>query len=300
MILEALLAAKGIDSSPALINVGDYYVLPKLPEFVFGHVITYVPGLDLYLDSTAQFAPFGVLPSSEFNKDVVLTGLNKMGKTPPMLARENGFNTSILLKVQTDGTIQGKSQTLVFGKDEVDFRVRQSSDQVAPQVEVINRKLRGVSLTGVGYIHSSDPSNLDKPIEFSTTFTLDPVSNFPGPAAMPIPAGLAFGVITGAMMQKPKDKIDYPVSCSSKSLSNHYEIEFPPHIKITHVPDNVSYSDEVVQYTATYIFKGNKLDISRELVYQNKTMVCGETENELKKKFFPVFQRDMRAQVIYE
>ena len=29
-------------------------------------------------------------------------------------------------------------------------------------------------------------------------------------------------------------------------------------------------------------------------------MVCGPDDNEREKKFFPVFQRDMRAQVIYE
>jgi len=29
-------------------------------------------------------------------------------------------------------------------------------------------------------------------------------------------------------------------------------------------------------------------------------MVCGEAENEMDKKFFTVFQRDMLAQVIYD
>lgn len=300
VILEALLAAKGIGSSPALISSGESYVLPTLAGLVFNHVITYVPSLDLYLDSTARLAPFGTLPSPELNKSVVLTGLNRVGKTPPMLAQEHRSQTSTWLKVMPDGTIQGSSRSQASGVEEIDLRVGRFSDQAAPQGGVVNNRLSAVGLTGIGDIHSNDPADLDKPLEVKTTFTLDPVSNFPGPAAMPIPAGLAFGVLKGGMLRRPKDRINSPVSCHSFVYSNHYEIEFPPNIRITHVPDNVRYKDGVIQYTATYMLKGNKLEISRELVNQYPTMVCGEAENEMNKRFFPVFQRDMRAQVIYE
>lgn len=122
VILEALLAAKGIDSSPALINSGDSYVLPKLAGLVFDHVITYVPSLDLYLDSTAQFAPLGTLPGTDLDKYVVLTGLNRVGRTPPMLANENMAKTSIWLKVLPDGTIQGSSQVVTSGVFDIYLR----------------------------------------------------------------------------------------------------------------------------------------------------------------------------------
>ncbi len=300
VILEALLAAKGIDSSPALINTGHSYVLPKLATLVFDHVITYVPSLDLYLDSTARFAPFGRLPSTDFDKQVVLTGLNKLGKTPPMLAYENVAKTSTLLKVMPDGRIQGSSKVETSGNLEITLRSKQFSNQGMPQLEVVKRILLRNNLTGIGEIHSSDPNDLNKPLEVRTTFTLDPVSNFPGPAAMPIPTGIDLEVITGEMLPKPKDRFNLPESCESFVYSNHYEIEFPPNIRITHVPENVRYSDDSGQYTATYLLTGNKLEISRELFVQHPIMICGEADNEMDKKFFPIFQRDMRAQVIYE
>ena len=117
---------------------------------------------------------------------------------------------------------------------------------------------------------------------------------------MPIPPGVVNVVIYGKMLPKPKDKLNFPTGCDSTSYNNRYEIEFPPNIKITHLPDNVTYSDGSTQYTAKYILKENKLEVSRELVSQYPTRVCGEAENEVDKKFFQVFQRDMRAQVIYE
>jgi hypothetical protein len=53
-LMEALLAAVGIDSTPALINLGNSYELIKTPTLgLLNHVITFVPSLDLYLDSTA-------------------------------------------------------------------------------------------------------------------------------------------------------------------------------------------------------------------------------------------------------
>lgn len=300
VILGALLAAKGIDSSPALINTEHTYVLPKLAALVFNHVITYVPSLDLYLDSTAQFAPFGTLPLSDLDKQVVLTGLNRLGKTPPMLATQNTAKSMTLLKLMPDGMIRGSSKLVTSGDTEIALRNKQFSIQGMPQVEVVRSILEKSNLTGIGEIHSSDPNDLTKPFEVSTLFTLDPVSNFPGPAAMPIPAGIDFGVISGNMLPKPKDKLSLPENCESFAFSNHYEIEFPSNIKITHIPDNVSYSDDATQYTATYTLTDNKLAINRELVSAHPSMVCGEAENEMDKKFFPIFQRDMRAQVIYE
>jgi hypothetical protein len=199
-----------------------------------------------------------------------------------------------------DGTIQGSSQTAVLGSMDFSLRNEQFSNQDLPQVEIVNRKLSEVNLTGVGEIHSSNPSDLDTPFELNAVFTLDPVSNFPGPAAMPIPAGLAFEVITGNMYSKPKDKVNFPEDCHSFTYSNHYEIEFPTNIKITHVPDNVKYSDKGTQYNATYTLKANRLEVNREFVSAHQSMVCDDADNELDKKFFPIFQRDMRAQVIYE
>lgn len=301
VILEALLAAKNIASSAVLIHSGRSYLLPKLAGVdAFNHAITYVPSLDLYLDSTARFAPFGVLPSEELNKRVVLTGLNKMGETPPMKAQEHSIQTAITLKVMQDGRIQGRSRTRAAGDKEIELRTRRFYEQTSPQERLVNSILGGSNLSGAGEIHSSDPADLDLPLEINASYTLDPVSNFPGPAAMPIPAGVAFGVLNARMQRKPKDKTHFPVICNSESYRNDYEIEFPATVKIRHIPENVSYSDGVIQYTASYMLNGNKLGISRNLVSQHPSMVCDASENERAKKFFPVFQRDMRAQVIYE
>ena len=83
VLLEALLRAAGIESSPALINAQRTYILPKLATTgVFDHVITYVPSLDLFLDSTSRFAPMGTLPNSDMQKPVVITATGEVKHTP--------------------------------------------------------------------------------------------------------------------------------------------------------------------------------------------------------------------------
>jgi hypothetical protein len=83
VLLEALLRAVGIESSPALINAQRTYILPKLATTgVFDHVITYVPSLDLFLDSTSRFAPMGTLPNSDMQKPVVITATGEVKHTP--------------------------------------------------------------------------------------------------------------------------------------------------------------------------------------------------------------------------
>ncbi|TMH54930.1 MAG: transglutaminase domain-containing protein, partial [Betaproteobacteria bacterium] len=82
-LLEAMLASIGIDSTPALINLGNSYRLQNVPTLgVLNHVITYIPSLNLFLDSTAGPVAAGYLPASELDKPVVLTKTGQIKRTP--------------------------------------------------------------------------------------------------------------------------------------------------------------------------------------------------------------------------
>ena len=60
--MTALLAAKGIASEAALINLGNAYSLADPPTMAtLNHVILYLPEFDVYDDPTAASAAFGVL-----------------------------------------------------------------------------------------------------------------------------------------------------------------------------------------------------------------------------------------------
>lgn len=102
VLLEALLKAAAIESSPALINLGNAYVLPKVPTLgLLNHVITYVPSLDLYLDSTATPIAAGYLPIQELGKPVLQTQSGERGHTP--YHQQSNVNTTLSFKIDGKG-----------------------------------------------------------------------------------------------------------------------------------------------------------------------------------------------------
>jgi hypothetical protein len=73
-LLKALLAASGIPSSGTLVNWDSAYAPTQIAMPEFNHIITYIPQFNLFVDSTAQFAPFGTLPALERGKQALITG----------------------------------------------------------------------------------------------------------------------------------------------------------------------------------------------------------------------------------
>ena len=107
VLLEALLRAVGIESSPALVNSGAAMKLPELAiSTPFNHVIVHVTGLDLYPDSTARFAPLGTLPDAVMDQPVLLTASGQIARTPRTTAQTNRTHTRAWMELAADGGVR--------------------------------------------------------------------------------------------------------------------------------------------------------------------------------------------------
>lgn len=301
IVLEALLRARGIESSFALINLGNAYKLPSLPVLApQNHVITYIPDFDIYLDSTSQFTPFGMLPYSDLDKPTILTGLNKMGHTPKMSHLNDSLKTQIKMKVNPDGTISGDSTNRFTGFIEASYRIEQSSRVGRDDETLVTDMLEAYRESGIGTWKANDPRDLNTPYRETTTFTLDPISNFPGPAAMVIPVGLTQGRIYANAYSKPLKKRNFPYQCHGRTYEDDYEITFPETIKITRIPIDVNFSKDGLTYIAKYQKKENTIFINRKLIAENESMSCEPEKENRKQEFYKVLQRDIRSQIFYE
>lgn len=301
VLYEALLTARGIKSSPALINSGLAFTLPKYPVISpQNHVITYIPEFDLYADSTTQTVPFGMIPFSDRDKPTVLTALDKMGRTPSMKASENIVKTDNKLKILTDGKIEGVSKLKVTGPIEASYRNNQLDNVGADENKIVNDLLIVYGETGTGHFQFTKPTSLNEPYEENGTYTLDPISNFPGPAAMTIPNGLKQSLVYLLSKEKPMPSRKYPYSCFGRTYLDYYTIEFPKKTKITRIPNNVSYIKDGMIYKASYKKKENVVNITREMILDDKNMFCEAKREEQKHAFFDVLQKDLRSQIFYE
>jgi hypothetical protein len=253
---------------------------------VFDHVITYIPSMNLFLDSTTQFAPMGTLPSSDMNKPVVITATGQTMPTPADHPGNDFTETRVSMRMRADGSIQGTSSAEMRGQYEVAARSRQFGNINRDPRGVINRMLDRFQESGTGRILPSDATDFDKPFLVEAEFVLDPVVNVPGPSAMAIPTGVA-----------PERR--FPVACGSYWHKESIELAFLPGAKIQRIPKGVRFNLGPIAYESTYVLKGKLLTITRELQAHRKAPTCNAQDDRHWERFNEVLMRDMRQQVFF-
>ena len=299
--LEALLKARGIESSPALINSGSAYKLPAYPVLSpLNHVITYLPDFDIYLDSTSTFAPFGMLPYGDLDKPTVLTALNKIGHTPKMSHKNDIIKTTTRMKINANGTISGEATIEPNGFIEVAYRDVQDSILGRDDEKIVTDNLSSFRESGTGFWKASNPRDLNVAFKETSVFTLDPISNFPGPAAMTIPVGLTEGRIYLTAYNKPLQIRHFPYQCYGRTYDEEYSLEFPEKTKIIRIPSDIKFDNNGLNYEATYKKIGQTVFTHRKLVAENENMSCDAENEDRKKEFYKVLQQDIRSQIFYE
>ena len=82
-LYEALLASVGIDSSPVMVNATNAYRIPTVPTIgVLNHVMTWIPALRTFADSSAASTEFGDLPTVVSDKPALITKTGELSRTP--------------------------------------------------------------------------------------------------------------------------------------------------------------------------------------------------------------------------
>ena len=298
VLLEALLRAVGIESSPALVNSGRAMRLPQLTLLTpFNHVITYVPSLDLYLDSTARFAPIGTLPDEVMDKPVLLTATGQVARTPKSSPATEFTHTRAWMQVLASGEVWGSTLAVMGGSEQVDSRSVQFDNLGKSSEDLARSYLSRFGETGTGEIKVDDPLDLDKPWKVESTFELDPVVNIPGPSAMAIPVGLAPGRLRGLVTTKPLSDRRFESACGSSRHREETEIRLPPKVRIERIPADVNFSKGPLRYSASYRRTGNVVQITREMVADRPSHTCTARDDEDWAALLRVLQRDFRGQV---
>ena len=299
-LLEAMLKAVGIDSSPALINASNAYKLPKLPSpVVFDHVITYVPSLKLFLDSTAQFAPMGVLPDEDLNKSVVIASTGEVLRTRAASPELDYTISKSKMDLLPGGGVLGSNVATMRGYHEIESRANQFGNLNKDQPRIVNRLLARFQETGAGKIEVSEPNDLERPWQVKSVFELDPIVNVPGPSAMTIPVGVSPGRLKGMSTYKPPRVRRFPVACTSGKYIEMVELRFPKDMKIERIPVSSSFRQGSLNYKSNYELKGRVLFAYRELVTTRGERVCDSKDDTEWMAFTAVLNRDLRQQVFF-
>lgn len=300
-LLIAMLAAKGIQASTAMVNSGAAFTIPRLGSVSpFNHVIAYLPQWDLYLDPTVELAPFGVLPTSVMDKPTVLTALNREGRTPSLDASTNWIKSLTKIQIKADGQITGSSYSEYAGQSDYNARLSFVDHDDEYKEKFVQSRLMGNRQSGVGHFTPSEARDLNAPFTNQSTFTLDPVTNFPGPGALSVPVGLTPTLIARLSFNRPQASVLFPFVCRSYRYEETYEVELPAEARITRIPQDVSFSEAGLFYQATYRQSGQVVTAKRVLQAQRPSMVCQPDDHQVIRRLHPVVQRDIRGQIFYD
>lgn len=297
-LMEAMLRAVGIESSPALIVSKASYKLPKFGA-PFDHVITYVPVLQRYFDTTAPFPSGDILPDGDLDKPVVLTKDGSLGHTK----KSNNIivaNLSIFdISAVGGATIAQYRNTNKVGGDSERFLIQSMSDtEVKRRIERFF-EVRG--MTGSGDMKISRASVDNDSSEIELAGHTEGFANLPGAVGVRLLGSLT-GDLNAAVSEisnSPQHTRDFV--CLNQEVSEIADYRFDSSLEILRLPKPVSIREGNVRFESSYVQKGgNLVRVQRNYRFEHDGVVCTPEDEKLFSPLVNRIVRDLQAQIILQ
>lgn len=306
VLLNALLAAKGIKSAPVLINARDVYWQPDVasPFGVYNHAITYLPEFDMFLDPTSETAPFGTLPYPLFSKSALVTrgldkgsGLKVLPDSSPETSTSDNLTT---ITISDDGTAKGKST--IRAKGAIDYVLRSVMASIPPGQEgqLARAAMASAGQQGEATLSFNDPRNLAEDFKIETEFTVQNAMLLPGPGALIVPTGVPMpSPIQDLARMVNQPKITFPMLCLGGEKVETTLLTLPDSVKVTQLPRPVNVQNAYGSYSATYEQNGQTIKVERRLVVKMPLGLCTPEVYPQIGEIGQSIGRDLRAQILY-
>ena len=303
-LLQALLAAKGIDADQALVDTGSAYRLGRIPLVSkVDHVFNYIPSLNLYADSTSDSTPFGMLPFADSGKPVLHVKDYREGTRTPVL--RPGSNLQVMKTVSEilpDGTVKADISIELTGQYAVSARARMRNMTKEQETEIVPNMFRNSGYVASGQIEKEDPKELLDRYRYGARFQVQGLLPVPGPSTFSI-APMFYNEapvmrFVGGGLQHDDEAEES--ACSNGKSIEEYSILLPRNMKILNIPDNLKLSNSFLSYEATYALKGRKLSVKRIFDDRTEGNVCSRQSGEAYRDFAKKVMVNLRAQVMYK
>jgi hypothetical protein len=304
VLFGALLRARGIDSEPVLINLGNEYTLPGPPTLaILNHVITWLPEFALYADTTAGVAPFGVLPFQEYGKPVVHAGAMGPGeRRTPALAREQATETFVTkARLEADGTIEGESTTVASGPFSVSLRLSTRSIDQQGREAAARKQLSLSGEEGSGSFGFPPPTSIDGNYSVAGHFSLDARPELLDGATFALPVGLRLLGRPGDPLLGPLGvrnlKDSEPTPCHAGRQSETLSLELPEGWRPARLPHDVLIDNTLLHYETHWTVTPRQVAVRRELESRVAGAVCEDDTRKQTAKALAAIRRDLDSQI---
>ena len=280
VLLEALLAAKGIASLPALIDSGNRYRVPDAAATpaAFNHVMSYLPEFGIYVDSTIGVAPFGTLAAAEYGKSVALAAETDPGlRVLPLVAAEQNEETlRTTAELMPDGSVSGRSTTTASGPFSITLRLEAARMEAGGREKMAATQLRTLGWPGRGSFEFDPPRDqLGSSYTVSASFELEPRPEFVDGKPFALPAGLRLIVRPGEFLPGSWNvgKLE-PTPCVSGHQVEELSLTLPAGRDITSLPGGETVENRYLSYHSDWTQAGRVVTVRREITVRVPVAVC--------------------------
>lgn len=282
LLLGALLKAKGIDSTPVLINGGMEYTLSDVPTYTgIDHVITYVPEFSVYLDSTAALASFGVLPLVEYGKPVILASPDGavLGQVPVLAPGVAKFSVVTQSVMDKDGIVTTTSATSASGPYAITLRT------IGLGIQALGSTAAKTLLAAQGDADADGTFTQDSPVVLTPSFTITSTmktsslkDKLAGADRFEMPFGMGLFSAPGDGIMGTFNRGGIPDSdatlCFSAEATQDFSLKAPPGLVFGVPPENVHVQTPELTYTAQWTLDGDTMRVQRHFVSKIDTALC--------------------------
>ena len=305
-IMGALLAAKGIGSSPVLVNADLRFWKPTVAATpgVFNHAILHLPEFDVYLDSTSALAPFGTLAVMLRGKQaLVLDGGNGQARAvtlPLATPAQDRVRVALKLAMESDGTLRGNSDVESQGLFDLVARTVMTSIAQGAEAQVMGQLLAMTGQNGSGTFSRGDPRDLTRSHRYSTAFTLPGYVQLPGPGAFIVPQGLtSFSGIAVTFEQLGLAQRTLPMPMLGRRVEETITLQLLPDVKPTALLRGVQLKWAHGSYESQVKAEGATVTISRVLELALPGPLLAPKDYTSFRTFGQAVMRDLRSQIVY-
>jgi hypothetical protein len=301
-----LLKAEKIDARLVLIHSGNAFALPKVPAIdSFDHMITYIPSLNLYADTTsAGLVPFGKLGPSEYGKSVAIIGdSGKVLRQIPLAdAKDDSFTYTLNAKFDDAGHDTSSSSLTATGSFLEPLRVIG---------RVVQQDTQGKLATSLFTLHGTPKATgtITAPPDISTeNYQITTAYQTPGVLiafvqnrGFTIPDSLRLVPLLSAsffgQIFDDRFKTADALPCHSGRGVDDETLELPASRHLQHLPDDKKISTSHMTYASHWSQDGNTVHVHREVETRFDQAVC---TNPVKDEVLTVAQSiktDLAAQI---
>lgn len=305
-LLQALLEAKGIRSSQALVNAKNLYTLPKTPlsSDIFNHSINYLPKYHLFLDTTLGQAPFGRLAPQEYGKPALVvnagSGRPQIISIPDTVPAQDQAKSLTRALLHSNGDVTGKVYFADKGMFKALDRKILSTVPKGMQAQVAGRLISRMGVQGSGDLDYNDPDDLSKPLKFRGQFYLPSYADLSGDGAFQFPVGIpdlmGMGMRLAHIISLPSRSM--PFICPANRRIQSIQLALPESLQ-PRLPRPVKFSNALGSYQSTYELKGHLLKVKRVLSLDSKSATCKANQYAQLQALYSKAIKDMRQQVLY-